>query len=78
MSSDFEKFLGSMFETAKKAGAQMVRLDSGDIGALFAEYQKSGSPQDCEKDEPQAPLEFRHSDGLIGVFQLKPREVSAI
>lgn len=76
MSEKFEKFMGSMFEAAKKAGAQMVRLDSGDLAALMNMHDNS--TQDCEKDGPQVPEEFKPSDGLIGTFQLKPKSVTAI
>lgn len=74
MSDKLENFLSALFNFARKAGAEVLKLDSGDLGVLFAQSKN----EDCEKDTPQAPLEFKHSDGLIGVFQLKPREVSAI
>lgn len=74
--SEFEKFLDTLFASARNAGAEVLKLDSGDLGVLFAQSKN----EDCEKDgpNPQAHEEFKPSDGLIGVFQLKPREVSAI
>lgn len=78
MSEKFNKFMEDLFESAKKSGAHMVRLDSGDLGVLFAQHQQDDSPQDYEKDGPQVPEEFKPSDGLIGTFQLKPKSVTAI
>lgn len=78
MSEKFSKFMEDLFESAKKSGAHMVRLDSGDIGVLFAQHQQADSPQDREKDGPQVPEKFKPSDGLIGTFLLKPKSVTAI
>lgn len=76
MSEKFNKFLEDLFTSAKNSGAHMIRLDSGDLGVLFADHQQS--EKDCEKDGPQVPEEFKPSDGLIGTFLLKPKSVTAI
>lgn len=76
MSEKFNKFLEDLFTSAKNSGARMIRLDSGDLGVLFADHQQS--MKDCEKDGPQIPEEFQKSDGAVGTFQLRPKSVTAI
>lgn len=77
MNSKFEGFLRELFDSSKKAGAHMIRLNSGDLGIMFQQYQES-QQEDCPQDTPQAPEEFQKSDGFIGTFLLKPKAVTAI